>query len=1008
MNSKKEMDNKKERYEKKDGDEKKHTITSIIKAYCNFTPTIKASGELEIKVSLNDADVFRALYSDVLKNSASSLIEQSLHTVTDINPDTMMPTKPGELKRYKSRTQITDRKEITFKGLEKLRESCVRKTKEHYVNFSGPNGLLKYQLAFAKEEVIAGINMMNVIQIRLKYRSSVILYNYPDWRFDFTVVKSVMSDQFQQIKSIRDQFFGKVLKPADFLQILPLSSIAGSDLKEELEIEYVGDMMEPDYINDSLEAITAKILSFLDPEASKNDEYHNIVAEIANLVIPDKEFAKSFQFKNTLKQLVNQPVPLDPAIYRNTILPNLEDYYVSDKADGERCLFYVASPHAEKGSDSDSESSSSSSSHAKTKKDAKCWILTSTLVEIPLSSPLAEKKLGQMVLDAELIEKETKNTKHRTLLVFDILYLTGYGDDGDTTNLPLSERLDLIEKACALLHKAGIGSKSPLLIEPKTMHKLTKANLAKTLKSLWNGPSSRLYEVDGLMFTPDLGVGSKTFKSSNHYFDMIVYKMKPPERQTIDFLVMKAPTSILGVEPYLNKPGHTLMFLFNGIHIHLFKQLGLEEPMGYEELFPRTSHTFFPAAFMPSSNPLAYLYYHPKASISDDQLHNHVAEFGLASLSTTKSELGKKGEETPTWELHKLRSDRDSQVSKGIGFGNAYKTAEIIYEGYRNPLTLEMMISPSAINNAAYFSETKSDIYKPLTRYNGYVKASILRQLDGVDLVIDLAAGKGQDMFVLDSLKVKSVLFIDQDKEALTELSSRKYNLGNAKYYVFQAPPRRSGRAQSAMNVWTLEADLSKPSKETISAVENMFPIKEADGMIMNFAIHYIIKDEASRTNVFDLVNHFMKPGGTFIFTAFDGKRMYDFLEATPKGESLDLPVISELSEHSPRAEKADENDILAAKKFSIRKDYDGAFKPYGLKIGVVHPFSAGEYYEEGLLDLNWVLEAFRSRGWVVLQNSSFGDWLDRYQSFEKRIPLDRSDKVYTSLYSYCSVSKPL
>jgi hypothetical protein len=876
--------------------------STIVAEYCSFVATKTASKELEIKLSLDD-EVFRSLYTKIIDLAESSCINQSLNTVTDVNPDTGMPLKVDDRKKFKSREMITDRKEITFVAAKKVKESCMRKTKLHYGNVH--HGSVKYQLAFSKEESIQTINMSTVTQIRLKYRSSIIITDHPDWRFDFTIVKLVTPDQFQNIATIRDAWFGKQVDVKDFLNRLT------PDAKTELEIEYIGQSVDPEQLRASIDSVMTTLTNLLDPDAAKDDAYHKIIAEIADLVIKDKKQAKSFKFKNTLKQLVNQPLPLDPATYRNHVVPAIQNYWIADKADGERCIVYIT--------------------------HEQLWTVSTTeAVSYPLKSS------DTIVLDTERVGD--------TYYVFDCIFKTTPMEG------PFSERLAAVAEIC--------GKFNAIALVPKQMSRLDTKTAGKLIKQFY---SNKKYEVDGLIFTPE----------SDSYFDAIVYKWKPPERQTVDCLVMRAPDSVLGIEPYIPKAKHTLMFLFNGINIETFKKLGLTEPRGYDEIFPQTSPTFFPAALMPSSNPLAYMYYHPDTcNITADQLNGHVAELGIVVTGDR---------DTLEWVFHKLRSDRDSQVSKGIGYGNAYKTAELIYENYRNPFTFEMLTDFKQLGS--YFNETKSVIYKPVTRFNGFVKSMILRQLESMDLVIDLAGGHGQDLFVLDSLGVKNVLFIDKDKEALVEINVRKYHLGESKYYVFGTAPKRHP------NLWTMEADLTEPATAVSNKIQTSFPIRAASagGVVMNFAIHYIVNSVESRQNLFDLVNMLVKPGGVFIFTCFDGRRVYEFLESTETGKTMDLTTDDGTS------------------KFSIRKDYDNAakFEPYGLKIGVVHPFSSGEYYQETLLDLAWVLSIFKEQNWTIIQNSSFGDWIDRYQKFDKAIPLDRSDKIYASLYSYCSVAKP-
>ena len=705
------------------------TVTSVLDAYrdarANKHLVRDMSKELEVKFYLDDFEhPFRKLYQRILQD-ASGKIEQILNTITDI------PAPKGSSK------QITERKEIWFdKGVRKI-ESNIRKSKEAYTH--AKEGGLRYQVAFATETKIPMFNTGSANGMRLKYRSSLLISEFPDWRFDFTIVRTVERNEFSNIKTILTEFFPKNADIKNFLDSIPPT--IQHNIHPELEVEYVGSRV------DGLESEIESIVRFVaQSESDQSDRvYQTALGQIADLVIPDKNYSKTFYTKNTLKQLANQPRNFDFATYRNYIVPQIEDFYLSDKADGERVFVYCKQGEPIK------------------------YLTTDAVSEGPVY-----KGKEIIIIDAELLSSGVA-------MCFDILY-----HDGTVTHLSFGERLSRLETVVKELGKA-------LKLELKPQIKLTN-NYAEEIQEMYDN-SSRQYPIDGLIFTPDKGFGTphpeKSYGKPIHYFDMHVYKFKPPEKQTIDFLIMRAPKSVLGVDPYVTQEGKELMFLFSGISRTQFRSLGLSEPRGYEEIFSEwdLSPTYFPAAFMPSSNPLAYLWYRKPTK---DDPHGHVGEF-----------IWQDG----GWQLVKMRPDRDTQVQKGIGYGNAYKTAEMTFESYNDPITLEKLTHPE---NVAYFAVGKSERYKAPTRFNAFVKAQLIRQLAKANMIIDLAAGKGQDLFTIHGMGIKNVLFVDKDKEALVELNNRKYNLGDKKYYVFDFNPAKS------MNEWTADADLTQSAEETI------------------------------------------------------------------------------------------------------------------------------------------------------------------------------------------------
>ena len=88
-------------------------------------------------------------------------------------------------------------------------------------------------------------------------------------------------------------------------------------------------------------------------------------------------------------------------------------------------------------------------------------------------------------------------------------------------------------------------------------------------------------------------------------------------------------------------------------------------------------------------------------------------------------------------------------------------------------------------NKECYFQIDDNLLYKAQRSFNSYVKSKTLENIiadklydkNDTNWVIDLAAGKGQDLARLNNLNFKNGLFIDKDKNALLELVNRKFTL---------------------------------------------------------------------------------------------------------------------------------------------------------------------------------------------------------------------------------------
>ena len=323
-----------------------------------------------------------------------------------------------------------------------------------------------------------------------------------------------------------------------------------------------------------------------------------------------------------------------------------------------------------------------------------------------------------------------------------------------------------------------------------------------------------------------------------------VYKWKPPEHLTIDFLIVEPAKELASKEPYLTAPNKHIYLLFCGISYENFNKLGMELLPHYDKMISHDKKKhYFPIHFAPSGNKLAYIW-----ETDHDDVAGHIGEFGYSDNG---------------WVLHNLRPDKDILVKQGDSFGNDFRIAEGIFNSFADPLTFENLNGSIDIG---YFQKSKtiSGRYTKMIKFNSFVKAQVLRQLSGSNFVVDLAAGKGQDMATYFSFGVQHVLFVDIDKNAIIELDKRKFTLGQKGYHIYGKPPK-----DHKMQIDTLIADL------TVDAVD----AELATGVVINLALHYLIHNTKTRDAFIDRIDQLLAPGGTFIFTCFDGDRIIPLIK---------------------------------------------------------------------------------------------------------------------------------
>lgn len=498
--------------------------------------------------------------------------------------------------------------------------------------------------------------------------------------------------------------------------------------------------------------------------------------------------------------------------------------------------------------------------------------------------------------------------------IFDVMVWKGQ----PTIQSKFTERLVLFPEACSLL---------PDTLYEKPFVKLTDKykTQIKALKS-----AKKEYDTDGFIFTP---VGET-------YDNMVVYKYKPIEKLTIDFLIKPCPQQLLGIKPYLAN-GKKLYLLFCGISKNAFYKLRMKFINHYNIMFTdintRNLPDYFPIQFEPSNNPFAYLYWS-----DDENLDGQVGEFRLVENN---------------WELERIREDRKIEVQRGNYFGNNYKIAELTWLSYQTPLVIEEFDEKMA----GYFQVNESELHKASRNFNSYVKTKIFEQFKGTDWVMDMASGKGQDLFRYAKCDMHNLLFLEIDNIALMELISRKHEFANS-------------RDGAQMHIITQQMDLTANYKENIEKIGKLpVTVNGFDLIVCNFAFHYFLKTQANLVNVLRFISHYLKAGGRFIFTAFDGGDIVELLD----GES-------EWNSSTPN-------------KFSIKKAYkNDMLEPIGQKINVLLPFSNDTYYDEYLVNISHIELEAKKFNLSLEIDQSFSEFLDGYKG-----NMDNDDKTYTGLYHY-------
>lgn len=798
----------------------------------------------------------------------------------------------------------------------------------------------KYNIKLKMEESLTEaefkkLGLKDVKLVNIKLRLSFILKNNPNFRIDLDLVHNVNMRQ-NNLKEIKNRIFKEY-------KLFNIVEDINYELFDELilETEFLNNEFESkQLIKTDLTQTIDFVNNLFDDNAKNNNlNYQEYIYLIAKFIITNKFYLENFKEKSGLKKLLNNVIEMNSEIYSKNIKPQIESYYVTDKIDGQRCIIIY--------------------NEYKNLKNIK--LITNKIYQISEYNDEIENN-NYTILDSEFIindnlkKQEEISCNDIYLYIFDIIALNNVS----TSQMPFEKRLELINDGFKKIKDLpNVNCKEYIRLDNNYKEQLSNFYTKKQ--------KNTNYTIDGLIFIPSSSVLNTNYKYkiNTNYNNMIGYKWKPIEEITIDFYIKKLPHNLYSHTPYnsLNISKSDIIYiLFSGISKQDFDKLNLTYLANYNKIIPDEflNKSYFPIQFSTSDQPINYIF------ISNDtELDNQIGEFNYIN---------------DNWELKKLRLDRTVELNRGEYFGNYYKIAELIWNNIKNPLTFEMLISESL--NTNYFLIDNNEMYKSIRAYNSYVKTFLLETIinpklsdkNKTDWLIDLASGKGQDLGRINNLGFKNGLFIDNDKNALLELINRKFSL----------------RTQNSKNmkIFTQEINLTTNYKEIIKKIEKFNINKESiDVIICNFAIHYIIENDEKLLNLIQLLNFYLKPNGRFIFTCFNGKKVFKLLENTQQWDLYD-----------------NNSDYL---KYSIKKLYTSKnLNNTGQKIDVLLPFSKQKYYTEYLINIDHVNNVFNDNNFTTEISESFTCLLNNFKTNKVYSSLSNQDKEFIDLYQFTILKK--
>lgn len=613
--------------------------------------------------------------------------------------------------------------------------------------------------------------------------------------------------------------------------------------------------------------------------------------------------------------LTPKPVTLEQ---KNLVNPDdygavsiLRNYTVTEKADGERILMYI-------------------------NNKGHCFLINSSL-KVEGTGIIAKKEAFNSLIDGEYIScnKRTDTTKKNLFAAFDIYYL----NETSLTSLPLiNDSKDDKNKSRygELLKTKGLLDVSKSEIEYVIKAHLYSTEIIKDCKEILDNPKNYPYEIDGLIFTPaKLALYSyyptlAGVITQNQGWDR-VFKWKPPEQNTIDFLVKfsgdirkegvkyKKVGLYVGFNPITSKD----LSIDEGLKLRYDKNYSREQYFKQKEM-TKNKEDFIPTLFKP------VIYYHNDVEFafiridsSGDLRAENNDKIETDSIVEFRYNLDKK-----EWIPIRVREDKTRIFKKGIfsKTANSLPVAINIWRSIHNPISKEMIIGTTKLKLSGNDEDIQGkaleadDIYysrgiprrsllsfNMITFHNIGINEKLYLKSKNRENLLELACGQASDLSRWINAGFKFVLGLDLAKDNIYKANDGAYarvlkeygrfnkNKGVEKGYFFNTA---FAAADCAVDIRSGVAGVDDESKELLKIImnknsKNLKPHykyisgKGADGFDMitcMFAIHYFFKSKETLEGFLSNVSSNLKKNGVFIATFMDGESVIRDLNMSESG----------------------------------------------------------------------------------------------------------------------------
>jgi len=736
----------------------------------------------------------------------------------------------------------------------------------------------------------------------------------------------------------------------------------------------------------------------------------------------------------------------------NSTLTNVRDNYtVTDKADGERRMFFINNVGL-------------------------VYLINNNMKLLFTGAKTNNKLFHTSLLDGEIISHDKHGKFINLFAAFDVYFVNGkdvrahvfyrditLADGGDDKHRNKSRHHILINmmkemKLVSVVTDAQSQEPmpSPIRVSVKQFYAGTDTiSIFAGCKKILDRIESDLFEytTDGLIFTPsNLGVGAEEVGKVGplkKYTWAKSFKWKPAKFNTVDFLVSVNK----GVD---NKPliktiyeggidvGRTnqvkyyktltLMCGFNDIHKQKNKKDTtiymnpcqdvydgvLSEPPATDVNDHKLVNTlptsgYRPMQFFPSDpydvdGGVCNIILHQDGN-GDEQMYteenevfddNTIVEFRYEVTNDAKWR----------WIPLRVRYDKTTELRTTLNnFGNSYQTANSNWRSIHYPITADMIKTganlPIADDGVYYNTMTDDKTTIALCNFhNLYVKKMLITKTSRPgDTLIDVACGKGGDIYKWIDARLSFVFGVDLSPDNIeNRIDGACSRYLNTKKTTRTMPSALFVVGDSQFNIRTGENMTGKAKQITESVfgtapknaslgkgVEKHYGVGE-DGFNVTscqFALHYFFEDNNILHRFLRNVAECTKVGGYFIGTCYDGNRIFNMLKGKDKHDEIELY-------HAKTKTK-----IWGVTKLYDKDTFNDDQSSVGYKINVFQETINKKAYEY-LVNFDYLIRVMENYGFQVLsdidaQNLGLPSGCGLFEDLFRQMIASRAERPGTS-----------